>query len=172
MQSLTFIIFITSEKIATLKFFPHTDLRPDGRLNADHYIDTFFMWFTNTLQLMILTYLSPLNKVIIMKIWKTCQKANVKVCITSENVSIISWFVQKWIIVVYSYIRDLHDSPTKLQLNRITAWNFLLKLSSIAVPLNYGQGHWKWFERIKLNEYHHPKFNIYQVYGVWGNPSV
>ena len=30
MQSLTFMIFIVPEKIATFKFFPHTDTRPSG----------------------------------------------------------------------------------------------------------------------------------------------
>ena len=46
MKNFTFIIFIVSQKIATLKFLPHTKCsagRRAGRPNADHYILTFFM---------------------------------------------------------------------------------------------------------------------------------
>ena len=35
MQSLTFVMFIVSEKIATLKVLPHIDTRPAGRPNTD-----------------------------------------------------------------------------------------------------------------------------------------
>ena len=42
MPRLTFVIFKVSEKIATLKFLPHTDTRPAGRPNTDHYIDSHF----------------------------------------------------------------------------------------------------------------------------------
>ena len=37
MQSLTFIMFTVSEKIETLMFLPHTDTRPAGLPNTDHY---------------------------------------------------------------------------------------------------------------------------------------
>ena len=38
-----------------------------------------------------------------------------------------------------------------------------------AVTLKYNQGHWKWYERVKLNEfYHHAKFDIY-IYSVREN---
>ena len=43
MQSLTFIIFMVSVKIATLKFLPPTDNRlATGQSNTDHYIDSNF----------------------------------------------------------------------------------------------------------------------------------
>ena len=47
----------------------------------------------------------------------------------------------------------------------------LMYLFDTAVPLKYGQGHWKWYEQLQLNkEYHHAKFDIYHIYSVWGNP--
>ena len=42
MQSLTFIVFIVSEKIATLKFLPHIDTSWVGWPNTDYYIDWHF----------------------------------------------------------------------------------------------------------------------------------
>ena len=44
MQSLTFIIFIVSEKIVTLKVFTMLDDHPAGWPNTDHYKLTFAMW--------------------------------------------------------------------------------------------------------------------------------
>ena len=42
-----------------------------------------------------------------------------------------------------------------------------------AVSVKYNQGHWKWYEWIKLNEYYHQaKFDIYHIYGVWDNQNV
>ena len=36
-----------------------------------------------------------------------------------------------------------------------------------------GQGHWKWNEKLYLNEsYHHANFDIYHIYSVWENPNV
>ena len=50
MLSATFIIFIVSEKIATLKFFPHTDVRPTGGWpKTGHYTDSHLSWESKTL---------------------------------------------------------------------------------------------------------------------------
>ena len=47
-QSLTFIIFTVSEKIAALmKFLPHSDSRQVGRPSTDHYINSHFLGVTN-----------------------------------------------------------------------------------------------------------------------------
>ena len=41
------------------------------------------------------------------------------------------------------------------------------------MTFKYGQGHWKWYEQVKLNsEYHQAKFDTYNTYGVWVNPNV
>ena len=41
------------------------------------------------------------------------------------------------------------------------------------MTLKYGPGHWKWYKQIKLNkEEHQTKFDIYQIYGVWINPTA
>ena len=41
-----------------------------------------------------------------------------------------------------------------------------------AVTLKYGEGNWKWYEQVELNEkYHHAKFDIYHFHGVWVNPN-
>ena len=38
--------------------------------------------------------------------------------------------------------------------------NFQLKWFDTAVTMKYSQGHWKWYDWIKLNEfYHHEKFD-------------
>ena len=42
MQSLTLIIFMVSEKIAVLKFLPHTDNWPASQSGTDHSIDSHF----------------------------------------------------------------------------------------------------------------------------------
>ena len=44
MQSLTFITFIVSDKIAMLKLLPHMDSRPAGQPSADLYIDSHFSY--------------------------------------------------------------------------------------------------------------------------------
>ena len=39
--------------------------------------------------------------------------------------------------------------------------------------LKYGQGHWRWYEQIKLpKQNHHAKFDIHHFYGVWENCNV
>ena len=59
------------------------------------------------------------------------------------------------------YLLDLLNNPAKFQI-KIFSWNFVT-----ALTLKYGEGHWKWYEQIKLNEqYHHAKFDIYYFYGV------
>ena len=40
----------------------------------------------------------------------------------------------------------------KFQHNQIWTSNFQLKPFVIAVTLKYGQGHWKWYEQVKVNE--------------------
>ena len=41
------------------------------------------------------------------------------------------------------------------------------------MTLKYGQGHWKWHEQVKLNEWcHHTKFHIYCIYSVRENRNV
>ena len=41
------------------------------------------------------------------------------------------------------------------------------------MTLKYGQGHWKWYEQVKLSEqYQHAKFEIPHIYSVWVNPNV
>ena len=48
-----------------------------------------------------------------------------------------------------------------------------LKLCDTAVTLKYGQGHRKWYEQVKLNEYYHQaKFDIQHIYDVRENRSV
>ena len=43
----------------------------------------------------------------------------------------------------------------------------------IAMTLKYYQGHWKWYEWVKLYEcYHHVKFDVYHVYRVGENRNV
>ena len=55
---------------------------------------------------------------------------------------------------------DLLNNPKKFQLNWIRR-------------KKYGQGHWKWYEQVKLYEqYHHMKSDVYHFYGVWVNPNV
>ena len=53
------------------------------------------------------------------------------------------------------------------------SWNFQFKLFDTAVTLKHNQGHWKWYEWIKLNEYnHHARFDVYHIYNVWENYDV
>ena len=41
------------------------------------------------------------------------------------------------------------------------------------MTLKYNQGHWKWYESVKLNDYyHHAKFDIYHMYSVRENCNV
>ena len=55
-----------------------------------------------------------------------------------------------------------HSSVKQLYVLIQLSWNFVT-----ALTLKYGEGHWKWYEQIKLNEqYHHAKFDIYYFYGV------
>ena len=70
--------------------------------------------------------------------------------------SIISHeFVQNWKIVIIHYLLDLMKNPTKFQLNWIRTQSFQLKLFDTAVTLKYGQGQWKWYDQIQLNEQQH-----------------
>ena len=60
-----------------------------------------------------------------------------------------------------------------MQLNGIRTPNFQLKLFDIAVTLKYGQGQWKLYYQVKLNElYQHAKCDICHIYGVRVNPNV
>ena len=62
------------------------------------------------------------------------------------------------------YVHDLLDiinNHTKFKLNWIRRYNFWLKLCDTAMTLKSSQGHWKWYEWVKLNEYyHHAKFEL------------
>ena len=56
------------------------------------------------------------------------------------------------------------NKDTKFQLNRMRTYNFQLKLFDTAVTLKYNQGHWKWYEWVKLDDYYHyEKFEIYHT---------
>ena len=45
--------------------------------------------------------------------------------------------------------------------------NFQIKLFDTAVTFKYSQGHWKWYEQVKLNEwYHHATVDIYHIHSV------
>ena len=91
---------------------------------------------------------------------KTCQLSSLNMCQSEKY-----WYIH--------YLLDLLNDPTKFKHSWIRTQNFHLKLFDTAVTLKYGQGHWKWYEQVKLNEeYHHAKFDIYQVYGIWINPNV
>ena len=84
----------------------------------------------------------------------SAKKPNVKLFVKSENRSVISLeYVQKvedsGIFIIYF---DIRHNPTKFQLNRIWTQTFQLKLFDIAMTSKYGQGHWKWYEQVKLNE--------------------
>ena len=74
------------------------------------------------------------------------------------------------------YIYDLLDvikNCTKFQLNPISTENFELKLFDAVVTLKFNQGHRKWYEWVKLNEYyHHAKFDSYHIYSVRENFNV
>ena len=53
------------------------------------------------------------------------------------------------------YIHALHNllnNPKKFQLNYMRTSHFQLKLFDTPVTLEYGQGHWKWYKQVKLNE--------------------
>ena len=53
------------------------------------------------------------------------------------------------------YIHDLFDvlnNPMKFQLKWIRTQNFQLNLFDTPVILKYGQGLWKWYEKVKLHE--------------------
>ena len=50
---------------------------------------------------------------------------------------------------------------------------FSVKTVWQSVTLKYNQGHWKWYEYVKLNEYYnYAKFAIYHIYGVRENRNV
>ena len=74
-----------------------------------------------------------------------------------ENMSIISLeYMQNWKVLYSKTVIPLLsiwllDSPKKIEPNWIKTQYFQLKLF-IAVTLKYGQGHWKWYEQVKLNE--------------------
>ena len=61
---------------------------------------------------------------------------------------------KEWKIVAYTifiiYLTNL--TILQFQLNWIRTQNVQLKLVDTAVTLKYGQGHWKWYEQVKLNE--------------------
>ena len=41
------------------------------------------------------------------------------------------------------------------------------------MTLKYNQGHWNWYERVKLSDYYqHVQFYIYYIYGVRENLNV
>ena len=41
------------------------------------------------------------------------------------------------------------------------------------MTLKHSQGHWKWYEWAKLNEYYpHAKFGTDHIYGVWENRNI
>ena len=41
------------------------------------------------------------------------------------------------------------------------------------VTLEYGQGHWKWYDQVKVNEeQQYAKFDFNHIYGVWEDVSV
>ena len=41
------------------------------------------------------------------------------------------------------------------------------------MTLKYKQGHWKWYEWVKFDEYyHHAKFDIYHIYSVLENHNI
>ena len=58
---------------------------------------------------------------------------------------------------------DVINNRTKFQLNRINAYNFQLKLFDTVVALKHNYGHRKWYTLVKLNNYHHAKFDIYYI---------
>ena len=47
------------------------------------------------------------------------------------------------------------NNSMKFQLNRISTPNVQIKLFDIAVIVKYGQGHWMWCGKVKLNKYYH-----------------
>ena len=57
------------------------------------------------------------------------------------------------------------NNPMKFQVNRTKT------LFVSAVTLACGQRHWKWYEQVKINDYH-AKFNIHHIYGVRENGNV
>lgn len=61
--------------------------------------------------------------------------------------------------------------PDCMQL--IVNHNFHFQLFDIAVTLTCDQGHWKWYEKIKLYKfYHRAKFGIYPIYSVQENGKI
>ena len=41
------------------------------------------------------------------------------------------------------------------------------------MPLKHGQGHWKWYEQVKFNEYYHnAQIDISHISGVQENPNI
>ena len=77
---------------------------------------------------------------------------------------------KKWYIHDLLYVFNNH---TLFKLNRIRTLKFQFKSFDTAVTLKYNQGHWKWYEWIKLSKYyHHAKFDSYYVYSVRENRNV
>ena len=119
------------------------------------------------LQCMILTYLWPWNKVKVIRTWyelldpkykilktspKQCpQKANGKVFVKSENMSIISLdYVNSKKYWSIHHLLDLPNNPKKFQLRQLRT-KFYINADA-DVTLKYGHGHWKWSEQVKPNE--------------------
>ena len=74
-------------------------------------------------------------------------------------------------IIYLMYLTILQFQSNKFICLR--TWNFQLKLSDTAATLKYGQGHWNWYEYLKLNEYCvHAEFDIYHICDVWENHNI
>ena len=72
-----------------------------------------------------------------------------------------------------THLLDVINNHTKFQLNLIRTQNFQSKVLGTAVTLKYNQGHCKWYELVKLNEYYHrAKFDIYHIYSVQENCNI
>ena len=83
----------------------------------------------------------------------------------SQSTSFISLeYVHKRKLLVYSLSTYLLNNPTKFKFNQTRTIKFQLKLFNIAVTLEYGQGHWKWYEQVTLKaEYHNASFTTFTV---------
>ena len=69
------------------------------------------------------------------------------------------YLLSTW-LMYQSYLTYL--TILQFQCNWLKAQHFQLKVLDIAVTLKYGQGHWKWNEKVKLSEeYHNAKFDTY-----------
>ena len=61
---------------------------------------------------------------------------------------------------------DIINSHTMFQRDRITTYNFLLKLFGIVVTLNYGQGHWKRYNE-QVREWVVPSCKVWHFCKLW-----